>query len=94
MQGGWVFFFFRLQAKKRESRRGKNMQGMCRKEKYCRGGRGVSGGAGPDGPEMDRVGARIAAWFYCARLRGIRLQNGLGKIGNNILDESTLFWHT
>ena len=59
------------------------MQGMCRKEKYCRG---VGGAVGP-GPvvlEMDRVGTRIAAWFYCARLRGIRLQNGLGKIASGM----------
>ena len=54
------------------------------KRKILKGGRGVSGGAGLDGQEMDRVGVRIPAWFYCARSRGIRLQNGLGKIASGM----------
>ena len=37
---------------------------------------------------------RIAAWFYCARLRGIRLQNGAGKIANgmNELENNLAGW--
>ena len=61
------------------------MHGMCGKGKYCRGVGGAGGAAQARAePEMDRVGTRIAAWFYCARLRGIRLQNGLGKIASGM----------
>ncbi|MDE3163882.1 MAG: hypothetical protein KGL64_11530, partial [Acidobacteriota bacterium] len=49
-------------------------------------GKSIGGGVGIYffGPESDRVDARIVSWFYSARLRGIRLQNGGGKIASGI----------
>ena len=37
---------------------------------------------------------RIAAWFYCARFMGIRLQNGAGKIANGMseLEDNLAGW--
>ena len=82
-RGVGIFLFSAAGEEMRKSARQRHARNVS-KRKILQGGVGGSVGPGPVVSEMDRVGTRIAAWFYCARLRGIRLQNGLGKIASGM----------
>ena len=76
-RGGWVFILLWLEAKKRDRLPGKNMHGICGKEKYWRGGRGYRAGDGSSWSED------CGMVLLCA-FQGIRVQKGAWKIASGM----------